>query len=246
MSDRSERAGGERDPGGLGSVGTGRDRPRRFDSHASHANAISRLTFPAGHLYLRPALLVPGPEARGAEEGGTPPHGDPGAARVGRGSAAPLSTAQPRDARARRRGRGRDGGRRARRRSSARARRSRTGRRSPIEERGRVLQRAVRVLLARQDEFVAVIRARDRQARGRGARDRGARGAATRSRSTRSARSASSPTARVPVHLMKNKKLRISYRPLGVVGIITPWNFPFMLSLNPTVAGADGGQRRAC
>src|SRR5262249_18250614 len=37
----------------------------------------------------------------------------------------------------------------------------------------------------------------------------------------------------VPLHLLKTKKLRISYVPVGVVGIITPWNFPFILALNP-------------
>ena len=45
----------------------------------------------------------------------------------------------------------------------------------------------------------------------------------------------------VPLHLAKTKKLRITYRPLGVVGIITPWNFPFVLSLNPTVQALIAG-----
>lgn len=43
------------------------------------------------------------------------------------------------------------------------------------------------------------------------------------------------------LHLMKGKKLVISYRPLGVVGIITPWNGPFVLSLNPTVQALMAG-----
>jgi len=43
------------------------------------------------------------------------------------------------------------------------------------------------------------------------------------------------------LHLMKNKKLILSYRPMGVVGIITPWNFPFMLSLNPAVQAMMAG-----
>ena len=30
------------------------------------------------------------------------------------------------------------------------------------------------------------------------------------------------------------KQLRVAYKPLGVVGIITPWNGPFILSMNPT------------
>jgi succinate-semialdehyde dehydrogenase/glutarate-semialdehyde dehydrogenase len=41
--------------------------------------------------------------------------------------------------------------------------------------------------------------------------------------------------------LLKTKKLVISHRPLGVVGIITPWNGPFVLSLNPTVQALMAG-----
>jgi len=43
------------------------------------------------------------------------------------------------------------------------------------------------------------------------------------------------------MHLLRNKKLMITYRPLGVVGIITPWNGPFILSLNPTVQALMAG-----
>jgi succinate-semialdehyde dehydrogenase/glutarate-semialdehyde dehydrogenase len=43
------------------------------------------------------------------------------------------------------------------------------------------------------------------------------------------------------LHLMKTKKLVLSYRPMGVVGIITPWNFPFVLSLNPAVQALMAG-----
>jgi len=43
------------------------------------------------------------------------------------------------------------------------------------------------------------------------------------------------------LHLLKMKRLVISYRPLGVVGIITPWNGPFVLSLNPTVQALMAG-----
>ncbi len=45
----------------------------------------------------------------------------------------------------------------------------------------------------------------------------------------------------VPLHLLKTKKLRISHHPIGVVGIITPWNFPFILALNPTVQALIAG-----
>jgi len=43
------------------------------------------------------------------------------------------------------------------------------------------------------------------------------------------------------VHLLKTKKLVLSWRPMGVVGIITPWNFPFVLSVNPTVQALMAG-----
>ncbi len=43
------------------------------------------------------------------------------------------------------------------------------------------------------------------------------------------------------LHLLKTKKLVLSYRPMGVVGIITPWNFPFLLALNPSVQALAAG-----
>jgi acyl-CoA reductase-like NAD-dependent aldehyde dehydrogenase len=43
------------------------------------------------------------------------------------------------------------------------------------------------------------------------------------------------------LHLLRTKKLLITYRPLGVVGIITPWNGPFILALNPTVQALMAG-----
>lgn len=37
------------------------------------------------------------------------------------------------------------------------------------------------------------------------------------------------------------KKLRIIYKPLGVVGVVTPWNAPFVLSLNATAQALMAG-----
>jgi len=37
------------------------------------------------------------------------------------------------------------------------------------------------------------------------------------------------------------KKLRIEYQPVGVVGVISPWNGPFILSLSPTVQALLAG-----
>jgi succinate-semialdehyde dehydrogenase/glutarate-semialdehyde dehydrogenase len=44
-----------------------------------------------------------------------------------------------------------------------------------------------------------------------------------------------------PLHLLRNKRLVVTYRPLGVVGIITPWNGPFVLALNPCVQALLAG-----
>ncbi len=43
------------------------------------------------------------------------------------------------------------------------------------------------------------------------------------------------------LHLLRTKKLVITYKPLGVIGIITPWNGPFILSLNPSVQALMAG-----
>jgi acyl-CoA reductase-like NAD-dependent aldehyde dehydrogenase len=42
-------------------------------------------------------------------------------------------------------------------------------------------------------------------------------------------------------YLRPYKKLVMHYRPLGVVGIITPWNGPFSLALNPSVQAVLAG-----
>jgi len=110
----------------------------------------------------------------------------------------------------------------------------------PFSERGRVLERAARLLAARQDEFVAAIVAET----GKPAMEALATEVITacdalQFYAKRAGRILADRT--VPVHLLKNKKLRIAYRPLGVVGIITPWNFPFILSLNPTIQALVAG-----
>ncbi|MGI9432504.1 MAG: aldehyde dehydrogenase family protein [Myxococcota bacterium] len=108
------------------------------------------------------------------------------------------------------------------------------------EERGRYLKRAITVLLEKQDEFAAVIASETGKPEAEVVgpellmscdvlsfyAKRAGRILAERS---------------VPLHLLKTKKLKISYRPLGVIGIITPWNVPFLLSLNPTVQALIAG-----
>ncbi len=110
----------------------------------------------------------------------------------------------------------------------------------PFRERGRILLRAVDLLLERQDRFVEVI-----------VRETGKPPAEALAMElfpacdalTFFARRAERILAdrRVPLHLLRTKRLRVVYKPVGVVGIITPWNFPFVLSLNPTVQALMAG-----
>jgi succinate-semialdehyde dehydrogenase/glutarate-semialdehyde dehydrogenase len=109
-----------------------------------------------------------------------------------------------------------------------------------FDERARYLQRAVRVLLERQDEFLDVIVRETGKPRAEAlAVEILAACDALTFYGKRAKRILADRT--LPVHLMKTKKLRLSYRPLGVAGIITPWNFPFILSLNPTAQALMAG-----
>jgi len=48
---------------------------------------------------------------------------------------------------------------------------------------------------------------------------------------------------RVPAHspLMKVKRLKVHYRPYPVVGVISPWNFPLILSLGDAIPALQAG-----
>lgn len=45
----------------------------------------------------------------------------------------------------------------------------------------------------------------------------------------------------VPLHLLKHRKSYLHYTPLGVIGIISPWNFPFVLALSEVVTALIAG-----
>ncbi|HLX39714.1 MAG TPA: aldehyde dehydrogenase family protein [Ktedonobacteraceae bacterium] len=45
----------------------------------------------------------------------------------------------------------------------------------------------------------------------------------------------------VPLHLLKHRKSYLHYAPLGVIGIISPWNFPFVLALSEVVTALIAG-----
>ncbi|MGL5336669.1 MAG: aldehyde dehydrogenase family protein, partial [Enterovibrio sp.] len=51
------------------------------------------------------------------------------------------------------------------------------------------------------------------------------------------------PSARHAGSLLAPAKVCVHYQPLGVIGIIVPWNFPVMLSMGPLVTAIAAGNR---
>ncbi|MFC7341322.1 aldehyde dehydrogenase family protein [Saccharopolyspora griseoalba] len=114
--------------------------------------------------------------------------------------------------------------------------------RRPVAERAAILRRAVDVLVARREEIVEQVRAETGKPRVEALAielvpacdfvnywcKRAPRDLRTEKRGLHG-------------YLLPMKKLRINYQPLGVVGVITPWNGPFVLSLNPTVQALLAG-----
>ncbi|MGZ9899112.1 coniferyl aldehyde dehydrogenase [Shewanella gaetbuli] len=51
------------------------------------------------------------------------------------------------------------------------------------------------------------------------------------------------PSKRHAGLLLSPSKLSVQYQPLGVIGIIVPWNFPIMLSVGPLITAIAAGNR---
>jgi acyl-CoA reductase-like NAD-dependent aldehyde dehydrogenase len=109
-----------------------------------------------------------------------------------------------------------------------------------FDERARHLRRAVQVLLARRDEFAAAIAAETGKPTVEILAAELLPACDTLEYWAKRAKKVLAEHG-VPLHLLKSKKLRVAYKPLGVVGVITPWNFPFLLALNPTVQALAAG-----
>ncbi len=111
----------------------------------------------------------------------------------------------------------------------------------PLKQRAKVLMRAMEVVLARKDELVDII-----------GRETGRSGVETlmiEILSTCDMLNHYGKTAHKQLGerrvstgaLYKLKKLRIIYRPLGVVAVITPWNAPFVMGMSPTAQALVAG-----
>lgn len=48
-------------------------------------------------------------------------------------------------------------------------------------------------------------------------------------------------TREVPMHLLKHRKAMLHYVPRGVIGVISPWNFPFQLPLRDVIMALIAG-----
>ncbi len=112
----------------------------------------------------------------------------------------------------------------------------------PLTERVRYMERALEILLARQDEFVQTIIAESGKAQTEALMIEIFAACDALRYFSRRALEVLTPEKR-SMHgvLSWTKRLRVVYRPLGVVGVISPWNGPFILSLNPTVQALIAG-----
>jgi acyl-CoA reductase-like NAD-dependent aldehyde dehydrogenase len=112
----------------------------------------------------------------------------------------------------------------------------------PVKERARYMWRALEILLARQDAFIEVIQRESGKPRTDALLiEIFAACDALAYYAKRAARILRPRRRRLHGILALTKRLRIVYRPLGVVGVISPWNGPFILSLNPAVQALMAG-----
>ena len=112
----------------------------------------------------------------------------------------------------------------------------------PVAERARVLVRALEVLLARQEDVIdTVIRETGKPRTEALQMEVFAVGDALNFYAKNAAKLLR-PEKR-PLHGMLRllKQLRVHYRPLGVVGVISPWNGPFVLAMNPSLQALVAG-----
>ena len=111
-----------------------------------------------------------------------------------------------------------------------------------FDERARYMRRALSILLEKQDDYVDVIVAESGKPRTEalmmeifGSCDALAYFAKHAGRVLRP------QTVKLHGMLRLLKRCRLIYRPLGVVGVISPWNGPLVLALNPSVQALMAG-----
>ncbi|WP_063056664.1 aldehyde dehydrogenase family protein [Nocardia salmonicida] len=112
----------------------------------------------------------------------------------------------------------------------------------PVRERAAIIRAAVEVLIARQDEVVDTLRAESGKPRVEAlAIEILASCDFLNYWSRRAKRDLADHRERLHGYIRPFKKLTVHYRPLGVIGVITPWNAPFVLSMNPVAQALLAG-----
>ncbi|MBN7795043.1 aldehyde dehydrogenase family protein [Parahaliea mediterranea] len=113
---------------------------------------------------------------------------------------------------------------------------------TPIRERAKVAERALKLLLERQDEIIDTVVAETGKARTDAMSMEIFSVADSLCYYAKHAQDFLRPRKRrVPGIVGIAKQLRIVYKPLGVIGLITPWNGPFVLVMNQAVQAILAG-----
>ena len=111
-----------------------------------------------------------------------------------------------------------------------------------FKERARYMLRALEILLDRQDEFIDVILSETPKTRTEALMmDIFASCDSLHYYAKNAAKILKPQRIRLHGLLALAKKVTVVYKPLGVIGVISPWNGPFILSLNPTVQALMAG-----
>ncbi len=111
-----------------------------------------------------------------------------------------------------------------------------------LKERGRYMMRALEILARRQDEFVDVVLRETPKPRTQAIlMDVFAACDSLHYYARMTAKLLRPERKRLHGMLSFTKQLYIVYQPLGVVGVISPWNLPFFLSINPTIQALMAG-----
>ena len=111
-----------------------------------------------------------------------------------------------------------------------------------FDERARYLQRACSILVNEQDEYVDVVLSESGKPRTEALMmEIFASCDALTFYAKRAGEMLRTEKRKLHGMMRFMKQLRIVYQPLGVVGVISPWNGPFILSLNPTIQALMAG-----
>lgn len=110
-----------------------------------------------------------------------------------------------------------------------------------VRERVEVIQRALDLLVERQEALIDVICADTGRGRTESLLMEIIPSADAMAWHARRAESALADRKVATQTLLKTKRMVVTHRPLGVIGVIAPWNGPFVLSINPSVPALLAG-----